>query len=265
MDKIEKEAKLRAFATSVMDNPKYKEEIDHLLKVLGLTREQALQSYVNYDMDIYSYENDIYESLPMRMTLHLHYLLAGSWHQDRQKVVLEMVRKANPSSIVDMGFGTPTQYIREFVLPNKKKLLLTDLYTSAFKFSEALFNYLSEDWKSFVSFKQLDMNKHIYPGDLDLYIFQDSIEHVKDSTMYLHKMVENSPNSSQFIFSLPIGPLFPLHTISWDTEEDAVNWLEKSGLKIVEKKKVFVNPKVDLFADQFKEEFYNLIVLCKKT
>ena len=105
-------------------------------------------------------ENEIYESLSMRMTLHLHYLLPESWHQDRQLAVLEAIKKINPSTTVDMGFGAPTRYIREFILLNKKVLLLTDLYPSAFIFSQALFNFLSKNWKSFISFKQLS----IVPG-----------------------------------------------------------------------------------------------------
>lgn len=264
MNPAEKEIKLRAFAASVINHSEYREEIDYLLKALELTVEQAIQSYVNYDMNIFSYENEIYESLSMRMTLHLHYLLPESWHQDRQLAVLEAIKKINPSTTVDMGFGAPTRYIREFILLNKKVLLLTDLYPSAFIFSQALFNFLSKNWKSFFSFKQLDMNEHPYPGDFDLYIFQDSIEHVRDSTEYLNELVKKSPSSSKFIFSLPIGPRIPLHTISWDAEQDAITWLEKANLQIIDKKRVFVNPEVDLFADQFEKKFYNLIVSCQK-
>ncbi len=259
-----KTQKLRDFANSVFENPSVKDEIFFLLRKLKLTKEEIIKSYINYDLDITTYDNEIYESLSMRFVLYLHYLLKGSWHQDRQNSVLRLVNKAKPKSIVDMGFGAPTKYIREYVLKKRIKLVLTDLYTSAFEFSSALFEFLDKDYRNFITFKQIDMNKHTYPGDFDCYIFQDSIEHVDNSTKYLYKIVNESPDKSKFIFSLPIGPLMRLHTISWETKEDAFNWLERSGLIIEDYDEVFVNPKVDLFAEQIEKEFYNLVVLCKK-
>src|SRR3989344_525206 len=171
-----KEKKLRDFALSVMNYPEYKEEIDYLISKLNLTKLDVIQAYVDYDMDVFAYENEIYESLAMRMALHLHYLLNGSWHQDRQNSILRMIKLCQPKSIVDMGFGTPTKYIRDFVLKEKIKLTLVDLYDSAFKFTEVLLGYLDSNWKNIVQFKKLDMNTHKYFGDFEVYIFQDSIE-----------------------------------------------------------------------------------------
>ena len=264
MDANLKEQKLREFAKSVLEYPEYTEEIEYLLSKLKLSKEEVIRAYVNYDLDIFAYENEIYESLAMRMVLYLHYLLKGSWHQDRQDSILRMIEKIKPESIIDMGFGAPTKYIRYYVLKNKVKTTLADLYGSAFEFSKVLFDYLNPSWNEFILFKQIDMNKHEYPGDFDCYIFQDSIDHVNDSTKYLNKLVKESPSDSRFIFSLPIGPMMSVHTINWDTEEEAIKWLEDSGLKILDSDKVFINPDVDLFAEQIKEELYNLIVICKK-
>ena len=247
-----------------MDYSEYGGEVNYLLSKLNLTKEEVIHAYVHYDLDIFAYENEIYESLAMRMVLYLHYLLKGSWHQDRQDSILRIVEKIKPKSIIDMGFGAPTKYIRNYVLNNKIKTTLADLYESAFEFSKALFDYLESSWKDFISFKQIDMNTHEYPGDFDCYIFQDSIEHVNNSTEYLNKLVEESPRDSKFIFSLPIGPIMSVHTINWDTEEEAVKWLEGSGLRAVNPEKAFINKEVDLFAEQIKEEFYNLIVICEK-
>lgn len=264
MDKKIKEQKLRDFANSVFDYLQYKEEFQFLLTKLNLTKEEVIQSYVNYDLDIFEYENKIYESLPMRFVLHLHNILKGSWHQDRQNTVLEMVRSTKPKSIVDMGFGVPTKYLREHVLKQKIKTVLVDLYESAFRFSEALLDYLEPKWRSFILFKKLDMNTQKFIGDFDCYIFQDSIEHVKSATKYLTKTVKLSPTNAKFILSLPVGPWVPVHTISWDAPEDVKKWLDGCGLKIDKMSEVHVNKKVDLFAEQFEKEFYNLIVLCSK-
>ena len=239
-------------------------DIKYILSNLKLTEEEIIKAYVNYDLDIYAYENEIYESISMRVVLHLHNLLKESWHQDRQNTILEMVKKVKPETIIDMGFGVPTRYIRRYVLDEKIKLVLLDMYESAFEFSEILLDYLYKSWKEFISFKKLDMNANQYPGDFGLYLFQDSIEHVGDSTGYLSKIVNQSPNASKFILSLPIGPKVPVHTISWNNEKEARDWLRKCGLKPIFSKKVFINPKVDLFAEQFNEKFYNLIVLCDK-
>jgi len=264
MDSKIKEQKLRDFAKSVLNYPKHSQEIQHILSKLNLSEEEVIQAYVNYDMDIFAYGNEIYESLPMRAVLYLHNILKGSWHQDRQNAILEMIENVRPKSIVDMGFGTPTKYVKEYVLKNKVKLVLVDMYESAFKFVEVLLNKWDSSWRDFISFNQLDMNTHEFVGVFDCYIFQDSIEHVKNSTDYLAKTVNLSPKYAKFILSLPIGPKVPVHTISWNTDKEAIEWLENCGLVVNNFKKVYINPEVDLFAERLDEEFYNLIVECSK-
>lgn len=265
MDSKIKEQKLREYAESVIDSPEYKEELKHLFSKLNVTKEEAIQAYLDYDMDVYAYGNEIYESISMRFVLHLHNLLKGSWHKDRQQAILDMLIKVNPESITDMGFGVPTKYVRAYVLKEKISLTLIDLYDSAFKFSEALFDYLDGSWRNFISFRKLDMNTHEYPGDFDVYLFQDSIEHVKNPQDYLKKIVNKSPKDSKYILSIPIGPKVPAHEIGWSSEEEVIKWLKDCGLKIKESKKVFINPEVDLFADQLDKEFYNIIVSCNKS
>ncbi len=260
----QKEKRLREFAESVLKYPESREEIRQVLSVLNLSEEEVIEAYINYDMDVFSYENEIYEPLKMRAVLYMHYLLKGSWHQDRQNSILKLVKKISPDSIVDMGFGAPTKYIKKYIFKNKTKLVLVDLYESAFKFSESLFELWEPSWREFISFRKLNMNTHEYPGDFECYIFQDSIEHVKEAGRYLTKVVDLSPKNAKFILSLPIGPLVPAHTISWNTKEEAVEWLNKCGLKVLELDKVYINPKVDLFAEKLNREFYNLIVLCSK-
>jgi len=265
MDKIIKEQKLREFTKSVIEDSRYKDEIEYLLRCFNLTKEQLIQEYVNYDLDVFNYENEVYEPIAMRLVLHVHNLLDGSWHQDRQNAILEFLNKIDFDSVVDIGFGVPTKYLRSY-LANKstKKFTLIDLYDSAFDFAKALLSKLSNSWDKNINFEKVDMNTMKYVGDYDIYLFQDSIEHTIDPTAYLKKTVSSSPNNSKFILSLPIGPAMPCHYIEFKEKESAIKWLEDARLKIEESKEVFVNPKVDLFATDFDEEFYNLIVLCSK-
>lgn len=241
-----------------------KKEIDHFMTKLGLSKEEVVRAYINYDLDVFAYENEIYESLPMRAVLYFHYLLKGSWHQERQEAILEIIKRTKPKSIIDMGFGAPTKYVRDYVLKNKTKLTLVDLYKSSFNFASVLFDYWDSSWKEYISFIQLDMNTHKLIGDFECYIFQDSIEHVKNSTIYLTKVVENSPKDTIFVLSLPVGPKVPAHTISWDSDKEVIDWLKKCGLEVRYSKRVYINPEVDLFAEQLDKEFYNLIVECIK-
>ena len=177
MDIKIKEEKLREFALSVFENPAHKEEIEYLLKSLSFSKEDIIKSYINYDLDINKYGNEIYESLEMRFVLYIHNLLEGSWHQERQQTIIDFLKKINSKNIIDLGFGVPMKYVREIILKNKsKKLTIVDLYESAFDFSKVLLNYLDSSWENQISFKKIDMNTHEYPGDFDCYIFQDSIE-----------------------------------------------------------------------------------------
>ena len=258
-----KELKLREMVNSIFSYPKNKKEILKLMSVLDISKEKIIQAYVNYDMYVFSYNNTVYNDLSLRFSLYLHYILKKSWHQEKQDIILDYIKEIKPNSIVDMGFGAPTKYFKEYVLKNKKKLVLVDLYKPAFTFAEALLNIWDSSWKDLISFKKLDMNTHKLPGDFDCYIFQDSIEHIKDAKKYLTKIVKSANLSSNFILSVPIGPKIPSHTISWGTSKEALTWLRSCGLKVQKSKKVFINPKADLFTDNPKE-FYNLIVLCIK-
>jgi len=178
---------------------------------------------------------------------------------------MKMIKKLDIKDAVDIGFGVPTKYIRESVLKTRKiKLTLADVYDSAFKFAEQLLNYLDRNWKEIIFFKKVDMNDYEYPGDYDLYLFIDSIEHVKNPSKYLSKIVKESPDNSVFIFSLPIGPKVNTHFIEWKNYKEAEKWLNGHDLKIRVSKKVYVNPKVDLFAEQLDYKFYNLILTAEK-
>lgn len=266
MDKKEKKQKLKGFAVSIIENPKHKKEIDYILKNLNLTKEKVIQAYLDYDMDTSVYENKIYESLVMRVVLHVHNLLKESWHEERQKEVLRILNEMKGiKTIVDMGFGTPQRYVKDFVFKNKNiRLELVDLYESAIQFGKILLDFWNPSWNKQVNFKKLDMNTHKFIGKFDVYVFQDSVEHVDNSTEYLKKTVNLAPKNARFIFSLPIGPPPPVHTIAWYSVKELKKWLSECGLKVNKTKRIDLNQKVDLFAAPFEKESYEVIMECEK-
>lgn len=258
--------RLRNLAESVIDSESHRDEIRYLFDNLNLSREEVVKAYVDYDLDVFAYKNEVYEPLAMRAVLHLHNLLPKSWHQDRQETISNLLKKCEPSTVVDMGFGVPGRYVRDYVL-NRGNVELTfvDLYDSAFGFAEKLLDRSHKSWRDRINFKKLDMNTHEYPGDFDCYIFQDSLEHVKNATIYLERMVSQSPSSSKFILSLPIGEIVPAHTIAWKDKDEALGWLQEGGLNVYEYKEISVNREVDLFAQELDYDLQNLVVLCSKT
>jgi len=261
---MEKEEKLRKLALSALEGSSSNKEICSMLGSLGVSKQEVLDGYLLYNLDVTVYSNEVYEHLGTRFAMYLQNLLSGSWHIRRQKVVLDMVEQIKPNSIADMGFGVPGRYIKDYVLENKISLSLVDFYDSAFDFAEKLLHIWNPKWKENISFRKLDMNNQTHVGDFDCYLFMDSIEHINDPAKYLNRTVKKSPPGSKFIFSIPIGPMIPSHTIEWKTEEEAIRWLTHCGLVVDRKEKIYPNPKVDLFATETTEEFYDLVVSCRK-
>lgn len=253
-------------ASSILENALYKGELEKLRDVLQISRENIIETYVNYDLDISQNTNSTYESLSLRYVLHLHNLLEGSWHIERQEIMSRFVKEISPSSIIDMGFGVPSRYVKEALQQHCPKITLCDIDDSAIIFAEALLDLWGhKEWRSQISFQKCDMNiGEIIPSH-DLYIFQDSIEHVIDCKNYLIKQVENASPTSHFLFSLPIGDITPEHYMEWKSEKEVFNWLISCGLEIIRSKIVSVNPNVDLFADYHDFDYSNCYVVCRKT
>jgi len=257
---MSKEEKLRELALSALDGS----EVSFLLSSLNMSKADAIEGYLEYNLDVSAYSNEIYQSLGTRFAMHIQNLIKKSWHDERQGVVLDMLNKIKPKSIVDMGFGVPGRYVREYALKNNVNLTLTDFYPSAFEFSGKLLDFWDSKWKDSISFDHLDMNSLEHPGDFDCYIFMDSIEHIKAPAKYLKKVVSKSGSKSKFILSIPIGPMIPSHTIGWENEKEAISWLEDNGLTIERIERICPNPDVDLFASEVKGEIYDLLVSCSK-
>ncbi|AIK96277.1 class I SAM-dependent methyltransferase [Candidatus Odyssella acanthamoebae] len=265
LDKEIKKDRLENFAASVFKNPIYAAELKELRKNFDLSEKEIIEAYVAYDLDIFSYTNEIYSPLVMRFVLHLHNLLEGSWHIGRQKIILDLLKKINPASIIDLGFGVPTQYIRWILSKNNSFLTLCDFSENSIIFAKKLLNIWHSRSEEKINFIIEDMalvahNKTPY----DLYLFQDSIEHVDNPTECLTNFVKHSKKNAYFLLSLPIGPLIPMHSIAWHTIKEADLWLKDCGLRPKICQSVRTNPHVDLFASEVDKGFLNYIVLCCK-
>ncbi len=261
---MDKEQKLKELALSVVDGTSTSKEINKLLSSLDMSKKDLIEGYLLYNLDISIYANEIYEHKEVRFAMYLQNLMKGSWHIKRHEIVLNILKELKSKSIVDMGFGLPSKYMKEYVLENEVKLKLVDFYDSAFNFSEKLFDIWGKPWKEKISFKSLDMNKKTYVGNFDCYLFMDSIEHINNPEKYLKKFVKKSNPGTNFIISLPIGPLIPSHTRGWKTEKEAIKWLSDCDLIIDKKENVYPNPKVDLFAAETNNEIYDIIFCCSK-
>lgn len=262
----ERRAKLLSLAESVLTDLENQSEFDNLMQKFEVTQKEVLTSFLDYNLDINLPQgNDIYNSLPNRIVLHVHNLLKDSWHIGRQKIVLDFLKNIKVDSIVDIGFGIPSQYIRDHILTQKKiKLTLCDCYEAAFTFAESLLTLWNPTWRDVVSFKNSNMDNREFVGSFDAYLFLDSIEHTKEPTRYLKKYIRLSPSEAYFIISLPIGPLFARHYMAWESDHDAENWLNDCGLEILGREDIYVNPHVDLFAEQLGYNYHNIITLCRK-
>jgi hypothetical protein len=261
-----KEEKLIKLANSVLDSAQYKTHFEQLLNKLQLTRQVVIKGFLDYNLDIFSPEgNEIYLSPENRVVLHLHNLIEGSWHIERQQVIWDFLQKTSAKRIADIGFGVPSLYVKNILSEdNAMSIALCDHYPTAFEFAKTLISLWSDNWVNKISFIKTDMDALDFIGPFDLYIFQDSIEHTLEPTAYLKKYVDLSPANSFFLISLPLGPIIPRHYIAWETNEEAQAWLNDCGLQVIFQRNVYVNLAVDLFAEELGDNFNDYYVLCRK-
>ena len=91
MDAAEKRNKLISLAKGVISNPANENEIKYLLHRFALTEEDLIQAYLDWDLSPDSYGNEIYDFVPIRFAMYLHYLLPGSWHEARQDIITNIL------------------------------------------------------------------------------------------------------------------------------------------------------------------------------
>ncbi len=259
-----KKEKLISFAESVLNSNAYRSELSALMNTFSLTKEDVINAFLDYNMDIFSHGNEIYDSHAIRIVLHIHNLLENSWHIERQDKANNLINSVNPQKIIDLGFGVPSLYVKN-VLAEKKQLTLCDMYEAPLDFAKHLIQIWDPYMVNTVSFLQsnlAEVNKCI--GDYDLYIFLNSIEHVENPTSCLSDYVNLSSSDSSFLLEIPIGPITPEHYYEWKTVEDAIEWVNQCGLEILKGYQIHVNPTVDLFSEQHNFKYSSYLMLCKK-
>lgn len=263
---LTKQDQLFAFLQSILSHSEYGVQIGSISKKLDITEQDIVNEFFDYNLNVHDEKgNEIYKSLPNRFVLHIHNLIQGSWHLERQAVVMDFVKLAQPSTMADIGFGVPSEYTKKLILEQKlAKLTFFDLYNSAFIFAENLLNLWDKNWRKQIRLQKTDMDTLEFIGNFDLYLLQDAIEHTINPTAYLTKLVKLAPQQTRFIVSLPIGPIFPRHYMAWESDDIGIKWLQDCGLKIELQKNVYTKPEVDLFAEQIDPNYHDLYTFCSK-
>lgn len=261
----DKEKRLISFVDSILRNNIYRDDIFYLLSRFNLTRSDIIQAFLDYNLDVYAHNNEIYRSQAIRIVLHLHNLIEGSWHIVRQQAVCQFIKQAAPSKAIDLGFGVPSRYIKDLLTSSSYHLTLCDNALSAFEFAEALLEIWNSKWGDNINFLCADMeNVKSCIGDYDLYITLHSIEHVHNPTTCLADYVKLSLPNALFLIEIPIGPITPEHYISWDNTIQAIEWINSVGLEVINQRLTYVNPAVDLFAEPHCFNYSGYLALCKK-
>ncbi len=259
-----KEQQLINLASSLFERNELNRHLQRLLQSLKISKNEVIKQFVYYDFDINAYDNEVFESLGNRFVLYLHNLAEKSWHRELQQTIQEYIENSQSKTIIDIGFGVPSLYVKEALIHKKYLITLLDKFDNAFIFAKALLNEWSSSWKDNILFKKMDMNEQKFVGKYDLYLFSDSLEHINNSEHFLKTHIDQSSEHARFLFSLPIGPLIPMHCINWDTSDEIMSWLQRLGLIVLKEKIININPTVDLFTSQSEYNFKCYILLCEK-
>ena len=249
-------------------NPRVRNVLACTARKLGLETDDTLRGLVRYDNGVGTYDNGVYDDVRVRSALYLKYFVAGSYHVERQNVLIEFLKNIGQAkNIVDIGYGAPGLYVEQCVLAKSDVVLtLMDKFDNAEIFSRAFFSctFPETNWEQRIHFQNFDLDEMKSPGSFDAYILFDSIEHAKHPSECMDMLVQAAPMHAQFLLSIPICSktgIEDLHFIEWLTDEDAERWLQERGLRIEERRTVTPTA-IDLWAEGFA--FHNLIVRCTK-
>ncbi len=240
---------------------------DSIFRELQFSEAELIAGFIKYNSEVETLNNDAYGEMGVRIAMFAEYLMEKSWHEKRQSTLWEYLKYCQPNRIIDIGFGAPTQYCKEWILTEAYQGTLTfaDKYDSAFELAKAVLKFYNKNYTEKIDFKKVDLDVLEDVGKYDTYILQDAIEHSKIPEQYLENLVQKASENAYFLFSIPIAPPIPCHHIYWLKEVDALKCIRDRGLKIVKKNRVDVNPEVDEFAKDWAEgEIYDLMLLTQK-
>ncbi|MCA9508617.1 MAG: hypothetical protein KC505_09365, partial [Myxococcales bacterium] len=250
---------------SVFMDARFKDEINSIIAALSLTRSAIERAFLDYNIDVFNHDNSIYKETTIRAVLHLHNLIAGSWHISRQEAVCQLINLAQPRSAIDLGFGVPSRYVFELLKDKNFQLTMCDYQHSAITFAEVLLHIWNPNWRSNIKLicKNIEEVQQCV-SDYDLYISLHSIEHVTNPTQCMLDYIKFTANNARFLLEIPIGPITPEHNIEWATVLEAQKWINELGLKIIHERFTKVNPYIDLFAEPHEYNYGGYLLLCEK-
>lgn len=266
MSKKEAKQKVEVLLETVLSNPKYAEEIAYLQRELDVTKEHIIASWIYWDFAIQTYSNEVYSSEALRLVMHLHNCLKGSWHEKRQEIISVYLRKVAPQSICEIGFGVPQKYVKEFLATENVRMCLGDYEQSSLTFAKKLLTYWNTNWEQKIKLMIFDLNIDTLPKNYDVFVFQDSIEHADNPSEILQKYTDSAHTGTYFIFSLPIEVKnsIPEHNICWQNEQEALAWVKNAGLNILAHSPIQMDKDIDLFAGSLHIDFREVAILARK-
>lgn len=265
MDVVEYDTFEKILNDNILINESSKfEDFDYLMNELNVPISNIKTMFHKYNGNVFAYNNDIYETLTVRFAQFLNNCNRNSWHEERQDAIVKYLQNINVTSIIDIGFGVPSRYVKDVVLKNNIRLTLLDKYPEAIRFGKTLLDSWDKNWKKNISFKLLDItNADNLQAKYDLYILYDSIEHSLNPNKSMSSIFKRALVGSKFLFSIPVGPQIPCHFMKWDSEIEALNWVKFHGMKILDSHIIQPNESGDLFTKQ-EFKFFNVIVLAEK-
>jgi len=253
-----------------LDDKEVGSKIKKLMDYFNIDEGALKKEVLSYTLNkgVKGYVNSHYRKVVSRLTLFFHNLVKGTYHGKRHKLVLSFLRKTEATKLMDIGYGVPGPYLFAYLKEKPTaNIILADQDQSAEKFARKALSIENSELLKRTNFLVYDMNTQIYPGDAQVFLYLDSIEHTKQPTEYLKKIVNRAPRKSYFIFSLPISKkkgLEGFHFAEWLKDEDAKNWVKKAGLKIIDEGTAYPNPEVDYFAEFNEGGYHSYLVLAQK-
>ncbi|MEK6898606.1 MAG: hypothetical protein AABW79_00740 [Nanoarchaeota archaeon] len=196
---------------------------NYLLKKFKISKKdfENHRNYYNNHFD--NYDNQIYNDIKTRL-VHLKNFSEKSWFNKRYDLLLKKYNLFD--SIIEVGFSLP-------YLPLKKAkklpfLVYIDKFDSAITISKEIINYL----KSKAIFIEGDIEKKEtwkeIKNDINgksLVVCIEVLEHLEKPENFWENIKIVSP--SNIIVSLPIGPKIPSHNLFFNTDKEAINYLER--------------------------------------
>lgn len=236
---------------SVLANPLYRDEVLTLQDQFGQTRDSVINTWYNFDVTFEEdgFSNESYGQHSIRLVMHMHNLVEGNWHDERQQVIQKYLRDGKSSTICELGFGTPQRYVRA-VLGNSaiSQVLLCEYKPEDLEFAAAVLDIWDPQWGKKIKLLQHDMATDELPPSYDTYIFQDSAEHVPDPTTRHALYIDSMKEGAEILYSLPVEPSrpFSLHTISWKDEAEVLQWVTECGARPRHVQTIDFNRELDL-------------------